>query len=234
MTFTNADYFFLLGLWGIELILKESKQFMGYLVFCLGFVVALFGGHAELIFYCMFTLIVSLLIRLYQTYKLDFYNGYLPALGKFVAILIIGLMISSIQLLPFLEYFRLSSAYLSRSTLALPIYSLPFNLLLFNILPTLTISNMLILLDYVFGKYQTIVIFAYTGVSILLLGIAGITALRKDKIVKTFIVISVIALCIGFYIPYMHSVIMRIPGFSIGRNYYMLIFVGWSLLIIRH
>ena len=229
---SNLAFFFILALWTIELILKLPQQFKGYFIFCLGFVLALFGGHPELLFYSMFTFMIYLLIRLYQSYKFDFYNGYLLVLSKFFITIIIGVMISSIQLLPFLEYFHLSSAYLSRNTLELPIYSLPDYFLLFNILPTLTVRNLLVLLSYVTDKYQTIVIFAYTGVSILLLGIAGITALRKDKIVKTFIVISVIALCIGFYIPYMHSVIMRIPGFSIGRNYYMLIFVGWSLLII--
>ena len=230
--FTNVAFFFPLALWTIELILKKPKQFKGYFIFCLGFVATIFGGHPELVFYSMFTLVIYLLGRLYLTYRLDLYDGYLPVLIKFFIALIIGIMISSIQLLPFLEYFRLSSAYLSRNTLELTIHSLPVYLLVFNILPTLTPRNMLLLLNYVFNKYQTILTLTYTGVSILLLGITGVIALSKDKIVRIFIIISIITLCTGFYVPYVHAIITKIPGFDIGRNYYMLIFACWALLII--
>jgi len=231
-SFTNTAFFFPLTLWTIESILKDPNHFTGYLIFCMGLLLALFGGHPELVFYSMVVLIVYLFIRLYQLYKSNLYSIGLQILSKFFITFIIGVMISSIQLLPFLEYLHLSTAYLSRSFLGLHIYNLPFYLLLFNILPTITVGNMITLFHSTFERYQTIVIFGYTGVSVLLLGIAGMIALNKDKIVRTFILISIMALCIGFYVPYIHAVIAKIPGFNIGRNYYMLIFIGWALIII--
>ena len=228
---TTGVFFFPLSLWTIELTLKQPKQFKSFLILCLGFVFALFGGNPEIVFYITLALIIYLFIRLYQTYRLNSYNQYLPVLIKFSVILIIGSLISSIQLLPFLEYFRLSSAYLSRDILNMPVYNLPCYLLLFSILPPLPI-HYTFLLSSIINKYQTIVIFAYTGVSVLLLGITGVITLSKDKITRAFILISTITLCIGFYVPYIHSVITKIPGFDIGRNYYMLIFIGWALLII--
>ena len=229
---SNLVFFFPLSLWAIELILNKTKHFIGYFIFCLGFVVALLGGHPEILFYSIFIIIIYLLVRVFQTYRLNEYNEYLPILSKFSFTLVIGIMISSIQLLPFLEYFRISSAYLSRATLEQPIYNLPFYFLLFNILPTFTAGNVFMLFNYGVNKYQTAVIFAYTGVSFFLLGITSMIALNKDKIVRTFILILLVSLCIGFYVPFVHSVIMMIPGFSIGRNYYILIFTGWSLIIL--
>ncbi len=229
---TNLAFFFPLALWSIELIIKNKRQFKPYLLFCLGFVVSLLGGHPEWLFYSIFTLMLYLLVRLYQVYGIYSTNEWLPIVGKFLITLTIGILITSIQLLPFITYFSLSSAYLSRATLEQPVYNLPLYLLLFNILPTLSVSNVLALFSYVVGKYQSAVIFAYTGISILLLGITGIIALNKDKIVRAFLLILIVSLSIGFYIPFLHSLVTRIPGFSMGRNYYILIFAGWSLIVI--
>ena len=230
--FSNPIFFFPLSLWAIELISKKPKYFKGYLIFCLGFVFAALGGHPEMLFYSVFILIIYLLIRLYQTFGLKLYKEYSSVLIKLIIVFIVGIFLSSIQLLPFLEYFHLSSAYLSRATLELPIYNLPGYFLLFNILPTLTRGNLGILIGYVFNTYQTVPIFTYTGVSILLLSITGIMTLIKDKIVRAFTLISFISLCIGFKTPFLHTIILHVPGFSIGRNYYILSFIGWALLII--
>ena len=211
--------------------IKQPKQFKVYLILCLGFVLALFGGNPEVVFYSTFTLFIYMIVRLCQTYTLNAYNKYLPVLMKFSFILFIGILIASIQLVPFLEYLRLSSAYLARNVIDLPLNNLPAYLLLFNILPGIP-GNTIPAISSIFNQYHTIVIFAYAGVSVLLLGIAGMIALSKDKIVRVFLIISVIALCIGFYFPYVNAVISKVPGFDIGRNYYMLIFIGWALIII--
>ena len=229
--FSNAAFFFPLSLWAIELILKKPKHFKGYFILCLGLVFALFGGNPELVFYGTFILVIYLLIRLYQSYPWNLYNSWLPILLRLSATFLIGFLISSIQLLPFLEYFRLSSAFVSRNILDLHITNVPPYILLFSILPTLTVGNMGMLIGNVFNKYETMATI-YPGVSIILLGIAGIIALNKDKIVKVFVLISIIALCMGFNIPVIHDLILHIPGFSSGRNYYILIFVSWALVII--
>ncbi len=229
--FSNAAFFFPMSLWAIELTLKQPKQFKGYLILCIGLILALFGGNPEAVFYGTFVLIVYLFTRLYQIYKWNIGNGWLPVLSRLFAISVLAILISSIQLLPFLEYFRLSSAYISRNILELQIRSIPVYILLFSILPTVTVSNLGILIAYVFNKYQTMAT-VYPGVSIMVLGIAGIIALHKDKFIKSFILILILSLCMGFYVPYLHNLIIKIPGFNVGRNYYMAIFIAWSLLII--
>ena len=258
--FSNAAFFFPLSLWAIELILhpvreidslsgnsyggikslksatfsnkvKKPKDFKGYFILCLGLVFALFGGNPELVFYGTTILIAYFLIRLFQTYSVGLHNAWVPILGNAFIIFIIGILISSIQLLPFLEYFRLSSAFVSRNILDLHITNVPPYILLFSILPTLTVGNMGMLIGNVFNKYETMATI-YPGVSIIMLGIAGMIALHKDKIVRAFIFIAIMALCFGFNVPIIHNIIMHIPGFSSGRNYYILIFVSWALVII--
>lgn len=229
--FSNAAFFFPMSLFAIELTLKQPKQFKGYLILCIGLVLALFGGNPEAVFYGTFVLILYLIVRLFQIYKWDFGDGWLPVLSRLFGISVLGILISAVQLLPFLEYFRLSSAYISRNILELQIRSIPVYILLFSIVPTLTVSNLGILIAHVFNKYQTMAT-VYPGVSVIVLGIAGIIALHKDKFIKTFILIIILALCMGFYIPYLHDLVIKIPGFNVGRNYYMAIFIAWAFLII--
>ena len=209
---------------------KNQSQFKVYLILCLGLVFALFGGNPEVVFYSMFIAAIYFVIRLHQTYGLRSVNEYYPLLAKLVAALILGVLIAAIQLLPFLHYLRLSSAYLARNVLDLPLNNLPAYLLLFNILPGVPGSTKA--LSAIFGQYHTIIIFAYTGVSVLLLGISGIVALTKDKIVRALTIIAALSLLTGFYIPHLHSVLIKLPGFDLGRNYYLLIYLGWALIII--
>ncbi len=227
---TTGVFFFPLSLWTIELILKQPKQFKAYLILSLGFVFALFGGNPEVVFYSMFTATIYLVIRLNQTYGFRAYKEYLSLLGKLCAVLLIGVFIAAIQLLPFLNYLWLSSAYLARNVLDLPLNNLPAYLMLFNILPVVPGSTLA--LSSIFEQYHTIIIFAYASVSVFILGMSGIVTLTKDKIVRALTVIAALSLLTGFYIPYLHGILIKFPGFDLGRNYYMLIFFGWALIII--
>ncbi len=243
----NTAFFFPLGLWSIELIVnpvteppplsgssdgymkplksatfangvKNQNHFKGYLIFCIGFAFAIFGGFPELVFYSICILSLYLFIRLFETYDLKLYKEYLPLLGNFIIICVIAILISAIQLIPFLQYFVLSSLKVSRNISGTPLINLPIYSLILCILPPFTIN---------FTNLP-----ATTSFSILLIGIVGMLTLKKDKIVKTFIIIFIIALCTGFYIPYIYNLIIKIPGFDIGKNMYLGIFIPWSLLII--
>ena len=256
---TTSAFLFPLSLWAIERILnpvrephprisrsdsdikplqltafsngvKDQSQFRPYLIFCLGLVFALFGGNPEVVFYSMFTATIYFVIRLHQSYGFRAYKEYLSLLGKLCAVLLIGVLIAAIQLLPFLQYLQLSSAYLARNVLDLPLNNLPAYLMLFNILPVVPGSKLA--LSSIFEQYHTIIIFAYAGVSVLLLGISGIVTLTKDKTVRALTVVAALSLLTGFYIPYLHGILIKFPGFDLGRNYYMLIFFGWALIII--
>ncbi len=227
---TTSAYLFPLTLWAIERILKDQKQFKSYLILCLGLAFALFGGNPEMVFYSMVTAIAYFMIRLYQTFTVRAYHEYVPLAGKLFLALMTGVLIAAIQWLPFLHYLRLSSAYLNRNVLDLPLNNLPAYLLLFNILPG--IPGSMAAFSGIFEHFHTIIVFAYTSVSIFLLGIAGVCGLKKDRIVRAFASIAVMSLLLGFYIPYLHTVLIKLPGFDLGRNYYMLVFFGWSLIII--
>ena len=214
----NTAFFFPLGLWAIELMLKNNKHFKGYFISCIGFTFALLGGHPEFVYYSAFTLTIYFLIRLYQTYEFTSYKKYLPLLGKFFIIYIIGLLIAAIQLIPFLQYLQLSTARISRNIAGISLLNLPIYSFILSLLPPFTM------------KYLTLP--ATTSISIFLIALTGIITLKKDKIVRTFIVIAIVALCTGYNIPYIHSLITLIPGFNIGQNMYMGIFISWALLII--
>ncbi len=214
----NTAFFFPLGLWSIEIMLKQQRKLRGYIIFCIGFVVAILGGHPEFVYYSAFTLTIYFLIRLYQAYNFSAYKEYLSLLAKFFIIYIIGLLISAIQLIPFLQYFLLSTARISRNTAGISLLNLPIYSFILSLLPPFTM--------------HFLTLPGTTSISIFLIAVTGIITLRKDKIVKAFIIIALVALCTGYYIPYIYSFITKIPGFSIGQNMYMGIFIPWALLII--
>ena len=214
----NVAFFFPLGLWAIELILKNKRNFKGFLILCLGFTFALLGGHPELAFYSTFTLAIYLLIRLFQVRDFKLYRDHLSLLGKFIILCIIGILISAIQVIPFLQYYLLSSAQLSRNTAGISLLNLPIYAFFLSMLPSFTMNSLTLP--------------STTPISIVLIGITGIIALRKDKIVQTFMIITAVALLTGFHIPFLYSFITWIPGFNIGQNMYIGLFIPWSLLII--
>ena len=214
----NVAFFFPLGLWAIELMLKNKTHFKGFFIFCIGFTFALLGGHPELVFYSTFTLTIYILARLFQAYNVKLYKEYLPLLGKFFIICVIGILISAIQVIPFLQYLQLSTAIISRNIAGISLLNLPIYFFFLSILPSFTMN--------------ALTLPSTTSISIVLIGITGLIALRKDKTVQAFMAIAVMALFTGFYIPYLYSFITKLPGFSIGQNIYMGIFIPWALLII--
>ena len=214
----NTAFFFPLGLLSIELILKKQRDFRGYLLFCIGFVFALFGGHPEFVFYSAFTLTIYFLIRLYQTFNITSYKEYLQLLSKFFVLFILGVLISAIQWIPFLQYYLLSTARISRTIAGISLLKLPIYSFILTLLPPFTI-NLLTLPGT-------------TSISLFIMALAGIITLRKDNVVKAFIIIAIVAICTGYSIPYIYSLITKLPGFNIGQNMYMGMFIPWSFLII--
>lgn len=98
-----------LGLWSIELIIQHQDSIKGYIMLCLGFALAIFAGHPETLFYGTSIVLIYSLTRILQEYKQR--GSKSKVLLKMFCFLIIGILISCIQLIPFLEYMFHSYMY---------------------------------------------------------------------------------------------------------------------------
>jgi len=222
---TGAAFCFFLGLLAIEFIIKSPDKFKGYLLLIIAFVVTVFTGHPEILFFMVFVLGLYFMIRLLYTYGLS-RNTYVIIIrvGLF---LLAGVAISAIQILPFLEYLHASTVYLFRAGIKeTSFYSL------FMLLPA--IGNF-------FAKGMATINTSsvnwinaglnYIGVVLFICGIAGITNLFRNRFIRVYAVLLITSLLIPFNVPILHNIFARIPGFDIAEKGHLLIFSGYLLIL---
>ncbi len=221
---TGAAFCFFLGLWSIELIVRHPDRFKGYVWLMIGFVVAVFTGHPEILFFMTFVLALYLLIRLFDQH--GFHKKSYLIIAKTGLVACIGVLISAIQLLPFIQYLHASTTFISRSSGTAPFY--PFSL----ILPV--VGN--------FFAQHIITIHTpqnwinaglnYIGIVCFLFGIAGVMSLFKERLIKTYSALFIVTLAIPFNIPVLHDIFANIPGFTVAEKSHLWIFSGYLLMLV--
>ncbi|MCL4558062.1 MAG: YfhO family protein [Deltaproteobacteria bacterium] len=227
---TGAAFCFFLGLWALELIIKYPDRFKGYALLLIAFVIAVFTGHPEILFFMTFVLGLYFLIRLSAGPR----DGGKPhgvppytILLKAGIVICIGILISAIQLLPFIQYLHASTVFVSRASgTTAPFY--PFSVLL----PA--IGNF-------FGKNMITINTSanwinaglnYVGIVFFLFGVAGIAGLFRERLTKAYTALFVVTMIIPFNVPLLHNVLAAIPGFDVAEKSHLLIFSGYMLILI--
>lgn len=218
---SSFAFFLPLGLLSIELIARRSVSIKGYLLLCTGFTLAIFSGHPETIFYGTSLVILYALIRTWQECKQ--HHRVLRTYMKIAASLIIGLLIAGVQLIPFFEYLLHSTAYSVRSIGGEQSFVTP-STFLFSLIPNFFSSWLKVNVRYVvfFGFFPTSTV-GYAGITIFMLGIAGILAYRhlNRKLMLAYIIILFFIIAVSFDIPLLHNLISVLPLFGMGQGFYM-------------
>jgi len=205
---TNVYMFLPLFLYLTEKIRNSKREKVWYVLLSLNYCLAMFGGHYE-------TLLHLMLLHLPYTYlrlRLSIRKFFV-----FVSFLVLGILLSSIQLFPFLEYFINSSAFAYRthsSYLYLPLQSA-----VLNILPFLSGAPHL-------SHYRPISIVTnfqesmggYTGTIIILAAFVGfITQFRKNSLIRTWAAIAVIFWFLAYKI-WPLGLLLELPLISQTQN----------------
>jgi hypothetical protein len=214
-------FFIPLGFLAIEFIVQHKDSIKGYLLLCVGFALALFTGHPETIFYGTTIVLLYAFIRILQEYKQG--KARLGAFLKLVGILLIGVLISGVQLIPFLEYLLHSTAYSARAAGGTPSI-IVLSTFLFSLVPNFlsTLLSIKVLYVVFFGFFPTSNV-GYAGITMFLLGITGIIATRrlKNKFMQPYLIIIIYIVIVTFNIPLFHKLILMLPGFREGFAIYM-------------
>lgn len=222
-----------LGLLAIELIVQHQDSIKGYILLCLGFSLAIFAGHPETFFYDSTIILLYSFIRILQEYKQK--EARNKAFLKLSGFLMIGMLISGVQLIPFLEYLFHSSTYSVRTTGGNP--SIMFlSSVLFSLVPNFLSTFLGIKVYYVvFFGFEPLSTVGYTGITMVLLFIAGITGIKhlNSKIIIPYFIIISYIIIVAFNIPVLHKIILMLPGFKVSWTYYLfgdlplfIIFIG--------
>ncbi len=214
-------FFIPLGFLAIEFIVQHKDSIKGYLLLCVGFALALLTGHPETIFYGTTIVLLYALIRILQEYKQG--KARLGTCLKLAGFMLIGMLISGVQLIPFLEYLLHSTAYSARAAGSTPSI-IVLSTFLFSLVPNFLSSLLSIKVLYVvfFGFFPTSNV-GYAGITMLLLGVTGIIATRhlKNKFMLPYLLIIIYIVIVTFNIPLFHRLILILPGFREGFAIYM-------------
>ncbi len=228
-----AAFYIPLALLAVEFIVQNQDSIKGYVLLCLGFVLALFTGHPETFFFGTTVVFLYAFIRILQEYKEK--KARNRAFLNVIVFLSIGVLISGIQLIPFLEYLLYSNAYSARIT-----GGNPSIILLSSVLPSLVpnfLSSFLgIKVFYIvfFGFFPTSTV-GYTGITMFLLCIAGIAGIRhfNNNLMKSYLIIIAYIIIVAFNVPLLHKAMLMLPGFKVSWTYFLfgdlppfIIFVG--------
>ncbi|MGC8870706.1 MAG: YfhO family protein [Brevinematia bacterium] len=243
---TNTSLFLPLGLFSIELIIQNPARFKGYLILSISLIIALFGGHPEMLFYITFFILCYALTRIYTQYHL--HKESLFIFLKILLIIIISIGISSIQLLPFLEYLHYSTAYNTLKGSANVKYLLPqmFYFSMFQdfygilykgpIFVTFLLGEIpkgIVLTPDLILKYVRLPgMIGHINITFYFLGIIGLLKLYKNKLVLFFLAMFIFGIFASFNVPLIHKIITLLPAFDIGWNSYMFALSSWCFVLI--
>ena len=187
----------------------------------------MFAGHPQTFFY------IFCAIFCYTIFKAFSSSGGIRRSIIQLAILscvyFLGIIISSVAVLPFLEYLKLSANLGYRAGFAENPFFLPKELFLANLIPDFYgntgVKNFSYLLVPNYGEYAL----GYIGLSGLVLSLFAFSKKMKKEIIF-FAAASILTLCLVYHAPIIYALINKLPGFSLNYNNRLLYL--WAFFVI--
>ena len=196
---TNVIIFLPLLLYLTEKLLSKIGDLKNlFIFFSLSVTFSIFAGHPETTFHIFIVVILYFLFRLLGK---EFNKKEKLENVKFIIkTFVYGILLSSILLIPFVEYLFHSYALSYRVGTA-STGLLPLSTLIYNLFPNVSGSPATSFYRPLFGNYNEIT-GAYTGPIILLLTLISVILLKKkDRVFLFFILISLAVLPLIYKIP---------------------------------
>lgn len=219
---TNVFILFPLILHATEKIYKGSSYIhRWYIVLTISYFAAILGGHPETLF------LIGIFHALYVL--LRFWNKKRKIIPVFISI-ICGILLGSIQIIPFLEYLFNSYAYQTRTLT--DVSFLPFQSIILNLIPFLSGAPHS---DY-YRPVTTSTNFqeaigGYVGTGIILFVFWQIFSSKKDTLVKIWIFIIGFSFVMAYNIIH-KALISYIPVINQNANSRFIAFFGFGMAVL--
>ena len=218
---TNVFLFLPILLFITEKIATTKRKVYLYILFSLCTAIAFFGGHPETLLQIGMVVIAYVCFRLHYSRKV--------ILGTLLFGLI-GILLTSIQLVPFLEYLFHSAAWMSRAGFSSG-HSLPLLSVSQNVFPFLLGAPHLEFYRAFPGTNFQESAGGYVGIVFLLLGVYVLIAQRKKKLVLFWGIVGLFAFALAYSIPPI-SFINSLPVLDKSANQRFLGIFGFSVIIL--
>jgi len=228
---TNVSIFLPCLLYLTERMLNSQKN-LHYLLLSLVIGIQFLGGHLETSFYILFAASLYFLIRLFQIKELQHHRT--RTFSKYILAMVLGVGLASCQLLPFFEYLFESSMLYQRS-LYVHAQGGVFSLSRFKVLVTLLWPNFYgspLTHNYSGPLNYNEINGAYIGILSLVLAIGSLFIKNKNGIHKFFIFFGMFAMGMIYQLPILYPLVKSLPGFSMTNTTRMLLFLGFSNMVL--
>ena len=188
------------------------------------------GGHIETSLFLMTAMFLYFLFRAYVVWR-DAHRSVLKLGILFMFSLVLGILLGSIQLLPFLEYLTQSQALVARHG--------PNN---FYLPPTAMIT---LLISNFFGNptngtywgsgpnmnYNESV-GGYAGVPALFFALLAIVHRARDRFVLFFLGLAFFCMSVIYKFPVMYEFVTSLPFFDVTANHRLLLVLAFALSVL--
>lgn len=204
----------------VEKITIARRKTYLYIVFSLCTALAFFGGHPETLFQ------IGILVTSYCFFR---FSNSRRTLLKTLFFGLLGVLLTSLQLIPFLEYLFHSTAWISRTAFASQ--SLPFSSVILNIFPFLLGAPHLSFYRAISGTNFQESAGGYVGIILVLLAVAALITQRKQKLVLFWGIVGLFSFALAYSIPPI-SFTNYLPLFEKSANQRFLGIFGFSVVIL--
>lgn len=227
---TNAVFLLPLGLYLTEHYF-QTGEIKALFWFSLAFAVGLFGGHPETLFHIMFA------VSLYILFKLILHYPNLRTLVKhglrWVWAGILGIGLSAVLLLPFVEYLQLSQVWADRTAQANG-HFLPKLTFLLNVIPDFLGNPAIRDKYYGYGantNYNESTM-GYVGIVLLFLALHAFLWHWRDKLVGFFIFLGAFCVAVAYKFPIIFDFVTSLPGFQPTANQRLMLVFAFSMTVL--
>ena len=213
----------------IEKIMKNSK-IKYYLFLSIIIALGIFAGHPETFFHIAVVSSLYFVFRMIVEKK-TLISDKIKILGNYILFSLLGIALSAVQLLPFLEYLFNSYAWVIRSNVR---YMLDWHIAILNLVPAFYGS------PSIFHRIPYYISFTnynesaagYVGISMLIFAVVALITKYKDNLVRFYLLLSIWAAGVIYGIPLIFDFTVSLPLFSHAANHRLLFLLGFNVVVL--
>jgi len=217
----------------IEKIIQNNEEKRLYFVaYSVAIALGIFAGHPETFFHIAVIAFLYFVFRLLEENK-ALISDKIKILRDYVLFSLLGIALSAVQLVPFLEYLFESYTWGARSIYRSTCF-LDWHTAILNLIPAFYGSPSIYhMVPYYisFTNYNESAA-GYVGISMLILAVFALITKYKDNLVRFYLVLSIWAVGVIYGIPIIFDFTVSLPLFSHAANPRLLFLLGFNVVVL--
>ena len=227
---SNPIFILPASLYLIEKIIGSQSDKKYLLAFSIVIALGVFAGHPETFFHIAVASFLYFVFRLIVKKK-ALISDKIKILRNYILFSLLGIAISAVQLLPFLEYLSNSYAWVVRSNAR---YMLDWHTAILNLIPAFYGSPSIYhrIPYYIsFTNYNESAA-GYVGISMLIFAAFALIAKYKDNFVRFYLLLTVWVIGVTYGLPLIFDFTVSLPLFSHAANNRLLFLLGFNVVVL--